>query len=145
MTDFIAVVPSTWTREQTFAYLADFQSVQEWDPGVITSELREGQAGTQGAVYAVTLSAPGKARTIPYTATEIVGTSRIELRAETRSMIIRDTIMITENGDGVKVRYHARIKLKGLRKVAAPLVGIGLRRAGKNAAEGLTAQLASAF
>lgn len=143
MAEFEASVPSTWTQQRTFAYLADFRCVQEWDPGISSSRLSAGAAGAQGAVYDVTFTVAGKDTTIAYTAVEVREPDRIVMRGETDSLISLDTITVSARAGRVEVHYRAELDLKGVRKVADQIANLGLRREGKKAAAGLEEKLAS--
>ena len=140
MPNYTTTVPSTWTQEQTFAYLADFRNVAEWDPGIDSSTLTSGEAGRQGAVYEVVMTTLGRETRIPYVAEQVQAPSRIVLRGETDSFISVDTITVAPDG---AVTYDAQVELKGVRKVAEPLAQLGFNRAGSKASEGLEEKLSA--
>ncbi len=136
-------VRSTWSRERTFDYLADFRHVAEWDPTIESSELTAGTAGEAGATYDVTFSVAGKTSTLSYQAVEVNSPASIVMKAETDAMLSLDTITVAPDGDGVLVTYRAELTLKGARKLADPLADFALHRAGDKAAEQLEKRLAS--
>lgn len=141
MAEFEATITSARGRVDTFRYMADFRSVAEWDPSVEGAALTSGAPGETGATYEVTFSTGRGTMTLPYVAKEVASPDRIVLRAETDSMISLDTITVSEDSGRVQVHYHAKIELKGVRKLATPFAGIALSRAGKKAAAGLTEKL----
>lgn len=74
MAHYTATVPTAWTREQTFDYLADFRNFAEWDPSMEESALVDGAAGNQQATYQLTMS---KKTQVDYTAVEVQRPERI--------------------------------------------------------------------
>ncbi|MBA3742474.1 SRPBCC family protein [Sporichthya sp.] len=143
MTHFQTTVPSTWTKERTFAYLADFTNVAEWDPSISKSELTGGAAGEPGATYDVTFSVAGVSSTLPYRAEQVRSPDSIVMKAETDAVVSLDTITIDAADGGVLVTYRAELTLKGARKLAEPLADFALHRTGDKAAEQLTQKLAN--
>ncbi|MGQ0846170.1 MAG: SRPBCC family protein [Sporichthyaceae bacterium] len=143
MATFETTVPSGRDRRQTFAYMADFRNLAEWDPSVTASVLTAGEAGTPSARYDVTFSLAGHESTLAYETLEVSDDERVVLRAETDAFISLDTIRVVADVDSVRVEYQAAINLKGVRKLADPIADLALTRAGKKAAEGLAARLNS--
>lgn len=143
MADYEASVPSLWTQDRTFDYLADFTNVAEWDPSIESSVLVGGQAGQVGARYEVTMSMAGRQTTIPYTATEVTRPERLVLRGETDSFVSLDTITVRPAGQGSELTYHAEVELKGVRKLADPLMDIALTRASNKAKDSLAERLSA--
>lgn len=139
MADYEATVPSTWDRERTFDYMADFTHVADWDPSISRAVLVSGRPGEEGATYDITVSMAGRETTIPYTAVQVVRPVRVVLRGETGAVVSTDTITVAPNGT---VTYHAELELKGLRRPADPLAELLLARAGDKARKGLEATLA---
>ncbi len=141
MARFETSVPSGRSEDQTFAYMADFRNVADWDPTISEATLTSGAPGTVGSTYDVTFAMAGQEVTLHYETVEIVPGDKIVMRAESDSMVSVDTITIRDGGT-VSVDYRAEIELKGVRKVADPLVDLALTRSGRKAADGLTAKLA---
>jgi hypothetical protein len=143
MSTFTATVPSTWTLSETFEYLADFRHVQEWDPGIDEVRLTTGQPARPGSRYELTLSVAGTSTDLCYEAMEVEAPRRIVMRAETDALVSLDTITLDTDENGrVHVTYEAELELKGVRKLAQPVAGVGLHREGEKAAEGLRERLA---
>lgn len=143
MVRYQTTVPSTWTQERTFAYLADFTNVAEWDPTIEKSELTGGVAGQAGATYDVTFSVAGVSSTLPYRAVEVNAPDVIVMKAESGAMVSLDTITVDPSGGGVQVTYLAELTLKGVRRLAEPLADFALHRTGDKAAARLTERLAA--
>lgn len=142
MADYKAVVPSTWSREATFDYLADFRNVAEWDPSIEKVVLTAGEPGLVGAEYDVTFTMAGRETTMPYVALLVERPERIIMRGETDAVTSIDTITVNERVEGSQVGYHAELELKGVRKLAEPVAEFALTRASNKAKDGLTEKLA---
>jgi hypothetical protein len=139
MASYTATVPSARTQEQTWDYLADFRSTVEWDPSITKATLRSGTPGEVGARFEITLSQLGKEMTFVYECLEAVRPSRLVYQADTDSLTSTDTITVAPDA---AVTYDAQLELKGIRKVADPLMELGLTRASDKARDGLAEQLA---
>lgn len=142
MAHYDATIPSTWTQEQTFDYLADFRHVAEWDPSIPEVTLVSGEPGALGATYEVWLEVLGRRTPLLYQCVELQHPQRLVFRAETDSVTSTDTITVGRGGLGTTVTYDAELDLKGVRKLAEPLAEIGLTRASERARKGLEAKLA---
>ena len=141
MATFNATIPSTWTRERTFDYLADFRTVAEWDPSMKSATLVAGSPGEVGSRYELVMSTLGRETTLVYETTEVQRPERFVMRCETDSLVSVDTITVSED---VQVTYDAHLELKGLRKVAEPAVQVGLVLASERAKLSLEEKLATA-
>ncbi len=145
MASYTATVSCTRSPDEVFAYLADFRSVAEWDPSVKSAVLVGADDPVAvGAIFRVTIKTTLSELVLDYTTIELDRPDRIVLRGEDKSMVSVDTIVIREDGhDGAEVTYDAQIELKGVRKLADPLLGLAFKRLGNNARDGLRAQLNS--
>ena len=140
MANFEATIPSTWTREKIFDYLADFRSVAEWDPSMQSATLVSGTPGEVGARYELVMSTLGRETTLVYEAIEVQRPDRIVLRCETDSLVSLDTITVS---DSAEVTYDAHLELKGLKKVAEPALQVGLVLASERAKRSLEEKLST--
>lgn len=142
MANYSATVPSSRSADEVFSYLADFRSVAEWDPSITESaHTNDGEPIQVGAQFHVVTSMLGRDTPMEYETVELQRPDRIVLRGENSSAISIDTITITGSGSGCDVTYDADIELKGVRKVADPLMGIALGRLGAKAKDGLRDKL----
>src|SRR5947209_966796 len=114
MATFDTTIPSGWTREQTFDYLADFRTVQAWDPSMTSATPVAGEAGQPGARYELVMSTLGRETTLVYEAIEVERPHRTVLRCETDALTSLDTITVEAGTDGVSVTYDANLTLKGV-------------------------------
>ncbi|MBV9487093.1 MAG: SRPBCC family protein [Frankiaceae bacterium] len=138
MADYIATVPSAWSREDTFDYLADFRNVAEWDPSMERAELISGEPGKVGSTYRLTMSVLGVSTNLDYETVEVQRPERLVMVSESDAMTSTDTIRVDADSS---VTYFAHLDLHGLRKAADPLAEVLLERVSDRAAKSLAAKL----
>ena len=136
MARYVARVPTSLSQEEVYAYLADFRSITQWDPSISDAELVSGTPGEVGARYRLTMR--GKTELV-YDTLEAQTPSRLVYRAETGTFVSLDTVTVTPDGT---LEYDARLTLKGLLRLADPVMGIVLKRLGDKARDGLVRELA---
>lgn len=120
---------------EVFAYLADFTTTTEWDPGSVKTELISGDGGV-GTKYHNTSSFNGKETQLIY---EVISRSdnQIVLRGENKTVIATDTISVREVSAGTEIHYSANFKFKGITKVAEPFLRKAFEKLGDEAEAGL--------
>ena len=122
---------------EVFAYLADFTSTTEWDPGTVTTTLVGGD-GTVGSTYENVSRFLGRETRLTYVVEAYVADSLIILRGENDTVIARDTMTFEPTHDGgTQVTYLADFTFKGLARVAAPFLAPAFKRLGDEAERGL--------
>ena len=126
--------------EEAFAYVADFSTTTEWDPGITAARRLSGDGGV-GTEYDVTASFRGREVPFRYRVTEHEPDARIVLVGEGRSASSTDTIVFSQSGGGTRIDYQAEFRLKGLLMLAAPFLGSTFRSLAEKALAGLKAQL----
>lgn len=144
MADYSTTVTSPRPAEEVFAYLADFRTVQEWDPSITASEYLNGDDDPikVGALFRVTTSTKLKVVVLEYETKELVRPRKIVLFGENDTTTSTDTITIEDQPDGgCAVTYEAVLELKGARKLADPLLDLGFQRLGDKASDGLAEKL----
>ena len=139
MASYRTTVACGRSADDVFSYLSDFSSVSEWDPSISSAEhSSSGDPRTVGATFHVVT---GKV-VLDYATLELQRPGRIVLRGENNSMISLDTITIADRSDGgCEVTYAAELELKGLRKLADPVLQLAFKRLGDKARDGLRAKL----
>lgn len=135
MARYVAVVPTSLSQEEVFAYLADFRSITQWDPSITDAELVSGAPGEVGARYRLTMK--GKTELV-YDTLEADAPTRLVYRAETGTFISLDTVTVSSDGT---LQYDAKLTLKGLARLADPVMGLVLKRLGDKARDGLVREL----
>jgi len=124
-----------------FAYLSDFTSTNEWDPGTVHTERVSGDGGV-GTKYHNTSKFMGKETELTYEVVEHRPDTTFALRGENKSVIANDSMRIAPQGEGSRVTYTADFEFKGLGRFVAPLLAPALRTLGDEAERGLHEALA---
>ena len=114
-------VETTATPAAVFAYLSDFTTTTEWDPGTITTERVEGDGGV-GTVYRNVSSFLGRTTEITYTTVEAERPTRIHLTGHNEQFDGHDVMGVRASGTGSEVTYTAEFAYRGAARFAAPLV-----------------------
>ncbi len=143
MASYRTTVACGRSADDIFSYLADFSSASEWDPSITSAEHSSaGDPRTVGATFRVVTGTSVSKVVLDYTTLELQRPSRVVLRGENNSMVSLDTITIADRSDGgCEVTYDAQLELKGLRKLADPILQLGFKRLGDKARDGLRAKL----
>ena len=145
MARYAATVETAWNREIAFAYLADFATISDWDPGVARSRRLSDDPLTVGARFEVTTSYLGREATLIYETIEIERPHSVLLRAEAGSFTSLDEMTFDERpGGGTLVSYDADLAMKGLAKAGELPMRLAFRRIGDAARDGLRRRLAAA-
>lgn len=142
MAHYVTTVASPASADQVFAYLADFSTIAEWDPGVREAHLLSGEPARTGAVYRVVTSTLGVAVPLDYTILECEPPSngfagRVVLEADTSDFRSYDVITVVPKSKGSEVTYDADLALKGIRRPFDPFLRLAFRVIGDRAAAGL--------
>jgi len=122
--------------EKVFAYLSDFTTTTEWDPGTVTTVLDRGDGGI-GTTYLNTSAFLGRKTQLTYVVHEFVPGKRIRLRGENQTVIATDTMSFRAAETGTEVTYAAEFTFKGPARFLAPLLRPALERLGNQAEAGL--------
>jgi hypothetical protein len=122
--------------EKVFAYLSDFTTTTEWDPGTVTTVLDRGDGGI-GTTYLNTSAFLGRETQLTYVVRELVPGERIRLQGENRTVISTDTMSFRGVKTGTEVTYAAEFTFKGPARFLAPLLRPALERLGNQAEVGL--------
>lgn len=124
-----------------FAFLSDFTTTTQWDPGTVSTVRTAGDGGV-GTTYRNVSSFLGRETELTYVVTELRPDELFALRGENRTLVARDTMdfAATPQG-GTRVRYTADFSFKGLSRLVAPLLAPAFKRLGDHAEEGLRSTL----
>ena len=126
---------------ESFAYVADFTTVAEWDPGIHASRRVSGDGGV-GTTYDVQAEFRGKSVPFRYTVTSFEQDRRVVLDGVGEKATSLDTIEFEPAGDGgTRITYTADFKLKGVLRIAEPFLGRTFRNLAHDALEGLADRL----
>ena len=124
-----------------FAYLSDFNTTTEWDPGTVstTRVSGEGQVGTE---YHNVSKFMGRETELTYRVIEHTPDRRFALRGENKTVVAHDTMEIVPQGSGSRVTYTADFAFSGVARIVAPLLMPALKKLGDEAEQGLQKALA---
>lgn len=143
MANYTGTVQSPRPVGEVFRYMADFSNTKDWDPNITeTAVTSTGDPVRVGATFHVVQGSGLTKVELDYETVELDQDRRVVLRSETDSLVSVDTITVEPGGAGSVVTYDVEITLKGVRKVADPVMGLFLQRIGTKAREGLQEQLA---
>ena len=122
--------------DAVFAYLSDFTTTTEWDPGTVRTVRKSGDGGV-GTAYLNTSTFLGRETKLTYVVEDLVPNQRIRLRGTNPTVVATDTMTFTSLPDGSQVTYSADFAFKGLTRLLAPLLSPAFTRLGDRAAEGM--------
>ncbi|MBV8955114.1 MAG: SRPBCC family protein [Solirubrobacterales bacterium] len=147
MARYRASIETQWTPEEAFAYLSDFSTSEEWDPGVVEAERVGGGAVGGGAVgegteFRLVAEFLGRKTPLTYRLVEYEPSRRVTFVGENASVASRDRITFETTATGTRVTYDAELSLKGLLRLADPLLALAFNRVGDRALAGLDEVLA---
>lgn len=127
--------------EESFAYVSDFTTVAEWDPGIHESRKVSGDGGI-GTIYEVQAEFRGRTMPFTYTVTAFEENRRIVLDGVGEKATSLDTIAFeAAAGGGTRITYSADFKLKGVLRVAEPFLGGTFKSLARKALAGLEVKL----
>ena len=121
---------------KVFAFLSDFTTTEQWDPGTVRCQRTSGDGGV-GTVYLNTSKFLGRETELTYTVLEVDPGRRVRLRGQNKTVTATDTMEISPNGSGSDVTYTADFDFNGVAKYLAPLLAGPLKKLGDDAEKGL--------
>jgi carbon monoxide dehydrogenase subunit G len=142
MAHYRASIEIQQPRDQVFAYLSDFSRTREWDPGVVDAERLNGQVLGEGTEFRVLAEFLGRRSELTYRIVEYQPPHAVTLLGENASVISRDRITLESTTAGARVTWDADLALRGVLRIADPLLGLAFKRVGDRALAGLRRTLA---
>lgn len=143
MTRIVRRIEVPTPPDDTFAYVADFSTTEEWDPGIDRARrLDEGPIGL-GSRFEVISNFGGRRLPITYTITAYEPPARLVLVGEGTTFRGIDEIRFSPAGDGTRIDYVADLQLKGLARVLEPLMRSRFEKVGDDGMDGLRRTLTS--
>jgi hypothetical protein len=134
-------VETTASPAAVFAYLSDFTTTTEWDPGSVRTTRVSGDGGV-GTEYHNVSKFAGRETELTYRVTEHEPDRLFALRGENKTVVAHDTIEIAPAGAGSRVTYTADFAFQGVVKYLAPLLAPAFKKLGDEAERGLREALA---
>ncbi|MDP9260640.1 MAG: SRPBCC family protein [Actinomycetota bacterium] len=144
MAHYRASIDTQQSREDVFAYLSDFSTTREWDPGVVEAQRLNGQAVGEGTEFRLVAEFLGRKNELTYRIVEYDPPRAVTFLGKNATVISRDRIMFETTTDGTRITYDADLALKGPFRIADPLLGLAFTRVGARALAGLKRTLAPA-
>ena len=143
MPRYVVTVPSSWSPDRAYSYMADMTNYVEWDRGIMRVTQTKGSGGGEGAVYEVTTRGfGGRDMLLTYETTEHDGATNVLLVGRNFMFTSVDRITVAPTATGCDVTYDAKLTFNGL---LAPLnlpLGLVFNKVGDAAAKGLRKKLA---
>jgi len=138
--DIVRSVTVARPVDEVFAYLSDFTTTTEWDPGTVSTERVSGEGGL-GTRYHNVSQFLGRKTELDYMVTEHVPGECFALRGENATVVAHDTMTFVRihgaEGEGTTVTYRAAFEFKGVARLVAPLLAPALKKLGDEAESGM--------
>ena len=144
MAHYRAALDTPREREDVFAYISDFSTSQEWDPGVVKAQRLNDAAVGEGTEFRLVAEFLGRKTALTYRIVEYDPPRAVTLRGENATVISNDRITFEAADQGTRITYDAELVLKGPLRIADPLLGLAFNRVGDRALAGLKNKLAPA-
>lgn len=127
--------------DAVFDYVANFENIVEWDPGVTAARKTSAAPAAVGTAYDLDLNYGGSEMQMTYTITEFDPPRLVVLEGDGARSGAVDRIAFTTVDNGTRIDYEADIRLKGLFRFAEPFLGSLFARVGEGARVGLDRRL----
>jgi uncharacterized protein YndB with AHSA1/START domain len=136
---------TTTPLEKVYAFLSDFTSTNEWDPGTVETKRLSG-SGEVGTEYHNTSKFMGRKTELVYTTKRLEPPRLIQLEGTNKTVRATDTMTLSSTATGgTRVVYNASFDFKGaLGKVApllSPVLALAFKKLGDEAEVGMTRAL----
>lgn len=141
MAHYTASIETPRPAAETFAYLSDFSTTREWDPGVVEAQQVGDAPLGEGTEFRLVADFLGRKAALTYRIVAFEPGRAVTLRGENATVVSLDRITVEPSDGGARVTYDANLALKGPLRIADPLLGLAFRRVGDRALEGLRARL----
>jgi hypothetical protein len=112
---------TTTPPDRVYAFLADFENAEEWDPGTVECRRLEGDGGV-GTRYRNVSSFLGRKTTLEYVTTELEPARFVHFTGHNEQFTGHDRLRLEASGAGTQVTYDAEFAFHGVSMVAVPLV-----------------------
>jgi len=126
--------------DAVFNYLADFTTTTDWDPATVRTIRVDGDGGV-GTTYQNTSKFLGREAHLDYRVIDLRRDERIRLRGENKSLVAHDTMTFQRRQDRTEVTYTAEFALKGVAKLATPVLLPAFHKLVHDGAAGLKSAL----
>ena len=122
---------------EVFAYLSDFSTTAEWDPGVVEAERLGDLPIAEGSEFRLVADFLHRKTMLTYSIVEYDPPSAVTFRGENSSVVSLDRITFEPSDGGTRITYNADLALKGPFKLADTLLAFAFKRVGDRALTGM--------
>ena len=123
--------------DEAFAFVADFANARDWDPGVAASERLGAGPVAVGARYRLGVRMGGGVAVMEYVITALEPLRHVVLAGEGSGVSAIDDIRFETTPVGTRIDYTADIRLRGLKRLAAPFAGGAFAKIARQARDGM--------
>lgn len=126
---------------EVFEYTADFNNIEDWDPGISSSsQIDPGPVGV-GSRFELSVSFGGRSLPMTYEITGYEPNERVVLIGRGEQIEAVDDIRFEDRDGKTKVDYTADLTFHNYVKYLAPFMGSIFKRVGERAVDGLKESL----
>ena len=130
------VVESQVDPLRVWAYLSDFTTTTEWDPGTVETTRTSGDGGV-GTTYHNVSKFAGRKTELIYQVLEYDPGRRLALVGRNKSVVAHDTLTFETVGSGTRVTYEVDFDFQGIASVVAPLLAPALKKLADGGQDGM--------
>ena len=130
MARYRATIDTPREREDVFAYISDFSTTQEWDPGVVEAERLNDAAVGEGTEFRLVAEFLGRKTALTYRIVEYDPPHAVTFRGENATVISNDRITFeaVDRGNADHIRRRAGAQGTAADRRPAPGAGVQPRR-----------------
>jgi carbon monoxide dehydrogenase subunit G len=137
MAHYNASINALRPASEMFAYLSDFSSTAEWDPGVVEAKRLGNEPIGEGSEFRLVATFLHRKTPLTYRIVEYDPPNSVTFRGENQTVVSLDRITFEPYDGGTRITYDADLALKGRLKIADPLFALVFKRIGDHALVGL--------
>ena len=128
--------------DDAFAFVGDFANAEVWDPGVESSNNVSGSPIGVGTRYDLIVIFGERKLPMTYEVTVFDPPRRVVLEGTGSTVTAVDDIRFEATADGTRIRYTADLRLRGIARIAEPLLRGRFHETGRRAMAGITTAFA---
>jgi hypothetical protein len=118
------------SANDTFAFISDLRNAPAWDPQTVEAyKISEGTIG-EGAQFCLIGKVMGFTLNLPYEIKRYDTPHELVIAGETAILRYTDRITLVPHGPECRLIYEAQLDLKGLLRLANPLLSLVFQRIG---------------
>ncbi len=141
MTDLAETIDVAASIDATYALIADFSRLDEWDPNVASSRMISGEPLRTGARLAVGVRFLGRIAQLEYELIEAEQPTRAVYIGRGRTVTSTDTVTLSPHGNGTHVDFRATVEFSGYGHLLRPVIKLVSKRQATAALHSLKAIL----